>query len=175
METWLVPLCFHVDFSFHTAAIHEQALELGSSSDLLTDYSAQFHFFPGKGDEPVNPHKLKVHYVRWRFDPNAKDSAVEPTELVNINGEFPKVDDRVLGKKYNIVFLAITHVERDASASMVGPSFNSIAMCDVSQGTYRIWYAGHDTSVGEAVFVPRSPNGKQPRMSMILFYLCSLI
>jgi len=98
------------------------------------------------------------HYVRWKFDPNAADLYVEPVELVNLDGEMPKVDQRYETKPYNYLFLAMQDPE--AKDAPVGGVYNSIAKCNVNDGTYDYWSAGSNTALHEVAFVPRSPDGE---------------
>lgn len=83
---------------------------------------------------------------------------MEPTELVNLNGEMPKVDDRFMTKKYRYVFLSVH--DPKAEYSPVGGTYNAIAMADVTTGKYKYWSAGEHTALHEVAFAPRSPEGK---------------
>jgi carotenoid cleavage dioxygenase-like enzyme len=102
--------------------------------------------------------KIASHYVRWRFDPNAVDGRVEPQELVAIDGEMPKVDDRHATKPYKSLFLSVADPSKENAP--VGGSYNAIARCDVDTGKYVYWSAGEDTTLHEVAFVPRTPDGK---------------
>lgn len=53
--------------------------------------------------------------------------------------------------------------------AVTGGSYNSIALCDVNNGTYRFWSAGSDITLHEAVFVPRTPDGKLTRGAFLCF------
>lgn len=75
--------------------------------------------------KPPGRDQLQSHYVRWRFDPNATDPRVEPVELVNADGEMPKVDDRFAGKPYNTLFLAMHDPTKENGP--VGGIYNAIA------------------------------------------------
>jgi carotenoid cleavage dioxygenase-like enzyme len=97
------------------------------------------------------------HYVRWKFDPNATDLHVEPTELVNIDGEMPKVDDRFATKKYNTLFLAVHDPTQETAP--VGGMYNTLAICDLNTGKYNYWSAGEHAALHEVAFIPRSPEG----------------
>lgn len=98
------------------------------------------------------------HYVRWKFDPNATDFNVEPVELVNVDGEMPKVDDRHSGKPYNTLFLAM-HDPTQAHGP-VGGVYNAIAKCDVNTGKLDYWSAGNHTAIHEVAFIPRTADCK---------------
>lgn len=98
------------------------------------------------------------HYVRWKFDPNAEDTFVEPKELVNLDGEMPKVDSRHETKPYTTLFLAMH--DPNSHEPAIGGAYNSIAKCSTKDGTYEYWSAGNSTALHEVAFVPRSPEGE---------------
>jgi carotenoid cleavage dioxygenase-like enzyme len=89
--------------------------------------------------------------VRWKFDPTATDLSVTPTELVNIQGEMPRVDDRYATKPYNTIFLAMTNVTLGREKAVTGGTYNSVAACDVNTGKYKFWCAGDEVAVHEVL------------------------
>lgn len=94
-------------------------------------------------------------YVRWKLDPNATDFHIEPTILVDVDGEMPKVDDRCVGKPYNPLFYAMHDPTKDNGP--VGGVYNAIAKCDVNTGKLIYWSAGDHTAIHEVAFIPRGP------------------
>lgn len=98
------------------------------------------------------------HYVRWKFDPKATESSVEPKELVNLDGEMPKVDARYETKPYTNIFLAMH--DPNSHEPAIGGAYNSIARCSIVDGSYEYWSAGDSTALHEVAFVPRSADGK---------------
>jgi Retinal pigment epithelial membrane protein len=106
---------------------------------------------PTKGDPKHNTQAFHSHYVRWKFDPTATDLSVMPTELVNIQGEMPRVDDRYATKPYNTIFLAMTNVTLGREKAVTGGTYNSVAACDVNTGKYKFWCAGDEVAVDEVL------------------------
>lgn len=98
------------------------------------------------------------HYVRWKFDLSATDPFIEPTELVDLDGEMPKVDARNETKPYKYIFLAMH--DPNAHEPAIGGAYNSIAKCSIEDGTYEYWSAGSATALHEVAFVPRSADGE---------------
>ena len=98
------------------------------------------------------------HYVRWKFDPNASKPYVEPKELINLDGEMPKVDSRYETKPYSHIFLAMH--DPNSHEPAIGGAYNSIAKCSIDTGKYEYWSAGDSTALHEVAFVPRSVDGK---------------
>jgi all-trans-8'-apo-beta-carotenal 15,15'-oxygenase len=73
--------------------------------------------------------------------------------LLPLMAEFPRVDPRVVGRKYGQVFSALRH---DAGAR---PGFDAIMRLDVGTGAQQVYRYGAHVMVEEHVFVPR-PDGK---------------
>ncbi|KAH6699850.1 carotenoid oxygenase [Leptodontidium sp. MPI-SDFR-AT-0119] len=134
--------------------------------DAPLTYMNKFWFFPPVGQDmalapsskpPVG--KIPSHYVRWRFDPNAADGRVEPKELIAIDGEMPKVDDRYTTKPYKSLFLSMADPNKKNAPA--GGSYNALARCDIDTGKYVYWSAGDDTALHEVAFVPRTPDAPE--------------
>ncbi len=101
--------------------------------------------------------------MRWRFDPNATDFYVEPTVLVDLEGEMPRIDDRFLSRQYSTLFLAMFNKTTGRDEAVTGGSYNAVAACNVNDGTYRFWSAGPHVTVHEVAFVPRTKQGTRLR------------
>lgn len=105
------------------------------------------------------------HYVRWKFDPNATEFSVEPKELLNLDGEMPKVDARYETKPYTKIFLAMH--DPNSHEPAIGGAYNSIAKCSIKEGSYEYWSAGDSTALYEVAFVPRSVDGESVLRAII--------
>ncbi|GKT74725.1 carotenoid cleavage dioxygenase [Colletotrichum tofieldiae] len=115
--------------------------------------------FTHPSGKPKGDGRLETHYVRWKFDPNATDFRMEPTQLFDLNGEMPKVDERFLTKTYNTLFLSIHHP--NAKHSPIGGTYSALAVADVNTGKYTFWSAGGHTALHEVAFIPRSPEAAE--------------
>ncbi len=94
---------------------------------------------------------------------------MEPTVLVNLGGEMPKVDDRFVTKPYNTVFLSAPAPKKGEGVAPLGLFYNTFAKCNVKTGKIEFWCAGENTEVQEVAFVARSPDGELLR-SILLEY-----
>lgn len=78
--------------------------------DLTVADGNVFFFFPAENEAPQPPGKrnaLKSPLTRWVFDPKAPSGTrVTPFETFDTNGEFSRIDDRWVTKKYNHVWAA---------------------------------------------------------------------
>ncbi|KAK1477282.1 hypothetical protein CTAM01_15206 [Colletotrichum tamarilloi] len=134
--------------------------------DAPLTHHNKFWFFSPRGEDPFSHPSGKAavgqpasSYVRWKLDPNATTFQVEPTELVALDGEMPKVDERFATKAYSKLFLCVH--DPKAKYSPVGGTYNTIAAADINTGKYDHWSAGEHTSLHEVAFLPRSPEAAE--------------
>ncbi|KAH7137506.1 carotenoid oxygenase [Dactylonectria estremocensis] len=159
---------FHYDNAFygHTGNAFEGEDGCVYLDAPLTYYN-KFWFFGPRGEDPFthpsakpkNDGRPESHYVRWKFDPNATDFRVEPIELVNLDGEMPKLDERFVTKKYNKLFLCVH--DPNAEYSPVGGTYNTLACAVVNTGKYKYWSAGEHTALHEVAFIQKSPDAPE--------------
>lgn len=97
---------------------------------------------------------------RWIFDPKAPtDSRVEPSKLFGTNGEFSRIDDRFVTKKYNHFWQLQIDPSKEYDNQKCGPPagglFNVIGHYTWDQGTKDEFWAGPTATFQEPVFVPK--------------------
>ncbi|KAJ5669386.1 hypothetical protein N7462_010456 [Penicillium macrosclerotiorum] len=136
---------------------------LGHTGNAFDGEDGCFWFFPPIGKPPIPPQTplqdMHGGYVRFKLDPNAADTTVKPTKLIDLAGEMPKVDDRYLTKQYNNVFMC--HHATLSGEPSTGGAWNSISRCDLATGEYTHWCAGPSTVLEEVAFIPRSPDAPE--------------
>ena len=85
--------------------------------DLTVADGNVFFFFPPETEKPSAAQKrnqLKSPTTRWVFDPKAPSGTrVTPAETFDTNGEFSRIDDRWVTKKYNHFWQARVDATRD--------------------------------------------------------------
>jgi carotenoid cleavage dioxygenase len=87
---------------------------------------------------------------RWRVDLAA--GTVSATPLDDIVAEFPRMDERRVGRRHRFGWLAV----RDVETSRRLPEFTALRGYDLERGTTVTRSFGPHCGVGEPVFVPRS-------------------
>ncbi|MFB7268445.1 carotenoid oxygenase family protein, partial [Streptomyces nojiriensis] len=90
--------------------------------------------------------------VRARLDPAAGSMARTPLDDSRV--EFPRVDDRRIGRRHRYTALATGTGRTD----LLPGEFDAVRWYDGESGTSRVWAAG-DLSVGEPVFAPEPGSG----------------
>ncbi|MFI6149645.1 carotenoid oxygenase family protein [Streptomyces sp. NPDC051109] len=85
--------------------------------------------------------------VRARIDPEAGTMARTPLDDARV--EFPRIDDRRIGRRHRYAALATETGRTD----LLPGEYDAVRFHDTETGTTRVWDAG-DLSVGEPVFAP---------------------
>jgi carotenoid cleavage dioxygenase len=92
---------------------------------------------------------------RWTFDPAQSDAPVTSDALSDLTGEFPRIDDRMMGQRYRHGWIAAHGDEDDAF-------FSRIAHIDHEHPSRAdIYVLPDDDATSEPVFVPRSADAQE--------------
>ncbi|ENI06603.1 hypothetical protein COCC4DRAFT_70855 [Bipolaris maydis ATCC 48331] len=97
---------------------------------------------------------------RWIFDPKTPThTRVQPHKVFGINGEFSRIDDRVLTKQYNHFWQCNIDPARPYDGAKCGPPagglFNVLGHYEWDTGRKDVFWAGPTCTFQEPVFVPR--------------------
>lgn len=87
-----------------------------------------------------------------RFTIDLAKGTVGSTPLDDGDGEFPRVDERLLGRKHRYGYMALTGPEGCPSGV---PVWTSVRKYDLERGTMETRNFGAGNGVGEPLFVPR--------------------
>jgi carotenoid cleavage dioxygenase-like enzyme len=145
--TWLrAPTCF----AFHVMNAWEEGSEVHIDV-MQSDTPAGFRWPDGRPVERTSGTRL----CRWTFDPARSDACVASEALSDLTGEFPRIDDRMMGRRYRHGWIA-AHGDED------GALFSRIAHIDHEQPSCADIYVLPDgDAASEPVFVPRSPDAPE--------------
>ena len=80
-------------------------------------------------------------------------TAFGQARLTDCSGEFPRTDDRWAGRGYRYGVMNLTSVPGERPDDGL-PGFRWLASIDPTSGTMRTRFAGRDSTVQEAIFVP---------------------
>ncbi|KAH9208324.1 putative cartenoid oxygenase [Leptodontidium sp. 2 PMI_412] len=120
-----------------------------------------FSFLPYK-DAPIDekPKQMVVDYVKWTIDPKASSDVLEdPEVLISLPCEFPRTDERILGQKAKITFLACFK-QPDDGKKVVYQGLNALARFNHETRKMDILDPGN-CLVQEPNFIPRSPDAPE--------------
>ncbi|KAI4631394.1 hypothetical protein J4E83_002925 [Alternaria metachromatica] len=154
-------VCFHG----HVAGSYED-----SSGNIVVDLTIAsdnvFFFFPpdSQADTPttlLQRNKLVSDTYRWVFDPKTPtNTRVQPHKLFGINGEFSRIDDRVLTKRYNHFWQCNIDPSKPYDFPKCGPPagglFNVLGHYEWDTGKKDTFWAGPTCTFQEPVFVPKA-------------------
>lgn len=122
-------------FAFHVMNAHD------AGAKVVVDVCRHEEAFGPRGH-------LGAVLERWEIDPGA--GRVTLTQLDNLAVEWPRVDDRVVGRPYRFGYCATPPVAPGVAPSLV--------RYDLAGGLRSVWSPGEGRRVSEPVFVP-DPDG----------------
>jgi carotenoid cleavage dioxygenase-like enzyme len=126
--------------------------------DTPVGAKSAFPWFPDITGAPFDPEKSRGFLSRWTIDTKANpDEGFGETRLTYCAGEFPRTDDRWATSEYRFGVMNLTDVpDQPVDDGLAG--FRWLASIDPETGTMRTRFAGHDSTVQEAIFVPPAPD-----------------
>ncbi len=121
-------------------------------------------FFPDINDAPFDPVAGATHLTRWTVDLSQNAEEYQSTRLSEMIGEFPRLDDRMIGQKYRYGWMVVIDPSQPVElkgGSAGGHVMNTLGMVDLETGTEQKWWCGPVSSIQEPCFVPRSPDAPE--------------
>lgn len=175
MHSQRIMLIYILAFHGHVAGCYEN--EQGHIVfDLTVADGNVFFFFPPENQISSNlaaRNRLESVTHRWVFDPKQESGSwVKPEALWNTSGEFSRIDDRYVTKKYNHFWQARIDPTREYDAAKCGSPAGGLFNC---LGHYRwddhsedVLWAGPRATFQEPTFIPRK-GGKEGEGWIIAF------
>ena len=121
---------------------------------------------PQAARDPGYRGENEAHLHRWRIDLGAGRVRSEP--LDDVGAEFPRVDERRVGRKHRFGYVA-GRASAQANGSL--PHFSDVRRYDLERGTTTVRRFGAANGVGEPIFVPRHANaGEDDGYVLVLVY-----
>ncbi len=121
------------------------------------------------GFTPDKEDIFPAYLTRWIFDIKNK-SIISKTRLDDVSCEFPKIDERYTGKKYNHIYVAST-----LHSKWHGHEFNAITHYDIQKGTKQVHDFGKDVLCLEPIFVPKSKTSDEGDGFLLTFVYNKLL
>lgn len=115
-----------------------------------------FHADPAR---TWNPRAATPYLTRWTLDPRTGEFS--RTQLTNVVGEMPRIDDRFGLSEYRHGYMSATDPARPPRGMPGGGTTDSIAHIDHKTGDMEFAYAGDDAAFEEPQFVPRSADAPE--------------
>ena len=106
---------------------------------------------PAIGDDDA----ARLH--RWRIDLRP-GGGIASTPLDDASGEFPRVDERLVGRKHRFGYQAVTEPQHAAGSQ---PVWTAVKKYDLVRGTDVLRSFGAGNGVGEPLFVPRHDGAEE--------------
>jgi carotenoid cleavage dioxygenase len=110
--------------------------------------------FPSADGRPIDPDKQIARLARWTFNLADGSDTFTRVYLDDLQGEFPRIDDRRTGLVNRHSWFAA------ATAGELG-TFNAIAHVDNATGRRRLYELANSDATSEPVFVPRAADAPE--------------
>ncbi|KAI1367780.1 carotenoid oxygenase [Xylaria arbuscula] len=136
--------------------------------DLTVADGNVFFWFPPEGESPDFNQRARLSSptCRWIFDPKAKNGTrVKPFLQWSTNGEFSRIDDRVVTKKYTHFWQLRVDPTQPYDFAKCGPPAGGLFNCmahytwdsedEWQIGKEDVWFAGPTATYQEPVFIPK--------------------
>ena len=129
--------------------------------DTPVGEKSAFPWFPDISGAPFDPEKASAQLTRWTIDtaaaPDLGDgtTAFEQRRLTGCSGEFPRTDDRWATRGYRFGVINLTDVPGEKPDDGL-PGFRWLGQIDPVSGAMKTRFAGRNSTVQEAIFVPPS-------------------
>jgi carotenoid cleavage dioxygenase-like enzyme len=124
-----------------------------------------FPFFPDINDAPFDPVAARPYLHRWVVDTASNSDEFESVERVSdMIGEFPRVDERYIGKDYTHGWMLVMDPDMPYEGEGVRSSgfrMNRLAHVNRKTGEEKTWFCGPQSLIQEPQFVPRSADGAE--------------
>ncbi|MHA6719704.1 carotenoid oxygenase family protein [Sphingomonas sp. RS6] len=123
-----------------------------------------FYFFPTADGYSPSPETLHFQLTRWTFDLGSNSNVAGMTTLMDAPCEFPRCDDRFVGRPYRHGIMLGCDISRFATDRCGPPPwqfFNLLVHVDVVTGAVQHWFPGDAECFQEPTFVPRSPDAPE--------------
>ena len=143
--------------------------------DTPVGEKSAFPWFPDITGAPFDPQKAGARLSRWTIDtlaapdPGDGATAFAQRKLTDYSGEFPRTDDRWATKGYQFGVINLVDIPGQRPDDGL-PGFRWLASIDPATGASKTRFAGRDSTVQEAIFVPpgvESPNGHGYVMQLV--------
>ncbi|KAK7987992.1 Non-specific lipid-transfer protein [Apiospora arundinis] len=144
--------------------------------DLTVADGNVFFFFPPEGEQETGVkqrNRLSSPTTRWLFDPQAPTGTrVTPALTWPTNGEFSRIDDRVVTKRYRQFWQARIDPTKPYDFAKCGPPAGGLFNClghytwnhdEEGQGVAGeedVYFAGPTSTFQEPSFIPRDGGGE---------------
>jgi carotenoid cleavage dioxygenase-like enzyme len=129
--------------------------------DTPVGEKSAFPWFPDIVGAPFDPEKAKGYLSRWTIDTMGEGDGFGEVRLTECSGEFPRTDDRRATRGYRFGLINLTSVPGRPPPADGLPGFRWLAVIDPETRAMTTRYAGDDSTVQEAVFVPPREDAPQ--------------
>ncbi|GFF28443.1 hypothetical protein IFM61606_10161 [Aspergillus udagawae] len=123
------------------------------------------NLFPFWGGRDALPFSMSpaADLVCWELDLSqpTQSTIPDPEVVVSLPSEFPRIDERRLGREYNIIYLPVAAPDLPPNGLPMPVALNALAKVDKKANKIAYFKPGDDCLVEEPIFIPRSENSAE--------------
>lgn len=116
--------------------------------------------FPLWGGKDALPFSMipEADFVCWELDLSkpTQSTIPDPEVVVDVASDFPRIDERRMGRHYNIIYLPVVVPDLPPNGFPMPVSLNALSKVDKKAKTIEYFKPGDDCLVEEPIFIPRS-------------------
>lgn len=147
--------------NIHTAGAWEEDDKIYMECARVHDNA--FPFFPAADGRRPNPETV-ADFVRYKFDltKQSESHLPDPRVVLDMPCEFPRIDDRLLSRQYEVIFLNVFLPGKSDTKANIFAGLNAVGMINTRTGDKQFYYPGDNCYCQEPIFIPRtdeSPEG----------------
>ncbi|KAI7758814.1 hypothetical protein LZL87_013191 [Fusarium oxysporum] len=97
-------------------------------------------------------------FVLWEIDPSQPNNSVvpDPTVVLDLSSEFSRVDERFIGRYYNVIFLPVILPGKQPNGFPMPLSLDGLAKVDKQRHETEFFCPGNTCLLEKPIFIPRS-------------------
>jgi carotenoid cleavage dioxygenase-like enzyme len=133
--------------------------------DIPVAEGNMFPFFPDVHGAPFDPIKAASRLTRWTMNMESSTSTFSHSQLTDMVGEFPRIDERYAMEHYRHGFLCVTDrslpIDKNLMGSITGMFINCLGHIDLATGKEKRYFCGTKSTLQEPTFIPKSDNAAE--------------
>ncbi|KAH7261671.1 carotenoid oxygenase [Fusarium tricinctum] len=144
-------------FLIHAASAWEEAGKIYiETSRVYNNIFPMFGGFTPNADPSAD-------FVRWALDPSQPTYGCvpDPEVILDLPSEFPRTDERLMGRRYTTIFLPVVVPEKEGNGLPLPLSLNGLAKVNNKTKEKEIFFPGQKCLVEEPIFIPRSSDSPE--------------
>lgn len=123
------------------------------------------NLFPLWGGKDALPFSMipEADFVCWELDLSkpTQSTIPDPEVVVDVASDFPRIDERRMGRHYNIIYLPVVVPDLPPNGFPMPVSLKALSKVDKKAKIIEYYKPGDDCLVEEPIFIPRNKDSAE--------------